>query len=225
MTSIMNNLIACFVICSIWICLLTTFSPAQDAAENLLEKVSLKFSLSGEPTPESVGFNKPESYWILEYELVLSDSLTLEKIGRCHRTETYKLDCPLNTSKKLDKQIKKISTRIAKSKFKKKELLSDSNRDVDIPIQLSAEVIDIFNKAVTSDNNPTFVLFVKTRAFTKISDKVKFKKKFSTSGIHPLKFYRADKTFNNFWNIKFFGVSFSLQREDDKIRGFGIFRH
>ncbi len=220
----MKNLIFYFVICLIWISLLATFSPAQDAAENLLDKVSLKFSLSGEPTPESVGFNNPKSYWALEYELVLSDSFTLEKIGRCHRTETYKLDCPLNTSKKLDEQVRKISIRIAKSKFKKKEFLSDSNRDVEIPIQLSARVIDIFNKAVTSDNNPTFVLFVKTKAYTKTSDKVKFKKKFSTSGVHPLKFYREDKTFNNFWNIKNFGVSFRLQREDNIIRGFGIFR-
>jgi len=222
----MKNLISCFVICSILISLLATFSPAQDATENLIDKVSLKFSLSGEPTAASVGFDNSKSYWALEYELVLSDSLTLEKIGRCHRTETYKFDCPLNTGKKLDKQIRKISTRIAKSKFKKKELLSDSNRDVEIPIQLSAEVIDIFNKAVTSDNNPTFVLFVKAKIYTKTLDKVKFKKKFSKSGsVHPLKFYRKDKTFDNFWNIKNLGVSFSLQRKDKTIRGFGISRY
>ncbi len=224
MISVMKNLFSCIIICSIWICLLTTFSLAQDSAENLLEKVDLGFSLSGEPTPESVGFDNSKSYWILEYELVLTDSFTLEKIGRCHRNETYQLDCPLNTSKKLNKQIRKISTRIAKGKFKKQGLLADSSRDIKVPIQLSAEVIDIFNKAVTSNNNPTFVLFVKTKAFTKTSDKVKFKKKFSTSGVHPLKFYRSDKTFNNFWNIKIFGVSFNLQRDGNIIRGFGIFR-
>lgn len=221
---VMKNLISYLVICLIWIGLLTTFSPAQNTAENLLDKVNLKFSLSGEPTPESVGFDNPKSYWTLEYELVLSDSFTLEKIGRCHRTENYKFDCPLNTGKKLDKQIRKISTRITKGKVKKQGLLADSSRDVEIPIQLSAEVIDIFNKAVTADNNPTFVLFIKTKAYTKTSDKVKFKKRFSTSGVHPLKFYKEDKTFNNFWNITNLGVSFSVRREDDTIKGFGIFR-
>jgi hypothetical protein len=224
--SVMKNLIFCLVICLIWIGLLTTFSPAQDAPENLLDKVSLKFSLSGEPTPESVGFDNSKSYWALEYELVLNDSFTLEKIGRCHRNENYKFICPLNTGKKLDKQIRKISTRIAKGKFKKQGLLADSSRDIEIPIQLSAEVIDIFNKAVTADNNPTFVLFVKAKIYTKTSDKVKFKKKFSGSGnVYPLKFYKEDKTFNNFWNIRTLGVSFSLQRRDNIISGFGISRY
>ena len=219
----MKNLISYFVVCLIWVTLFTTFSLAQDAPENLLDKVDLKFSLSGEPTPESVGFDNPKSYWTLEYELVLSDSFTLEKIGRCHRNETYQLVCPLNTGKKLDKQIRKISTPIAKGKFKKQGLIADLTRDIEVPVQLSAEVIDIFNKAVTSNNNPSFVLFVKAKIYTKTLDKVKFKKKISRSGnVYPLKFYKEDKTFNNFWNIKKLGVSFSLQRQDNKISGFGI---
>ena len=218
----MKNLISYFVGCLILISLLTTFSPAQGATENLLEKVSLNFSFVAEPTAESVGFDNPKSYWTLEYELVLTDSLTLEKIGRCRRTADYKFECPLNKNKKLDKQIRKISTRIVKSKFKKKELLSDSNREVEIPIQLSAEVIDIFNKAASSDNNPTFVLFAKTKAFTKTSEKVKFKKKFSTSRVYPLKFYRSDKTFDNFWNVKNLGYSFGVRREGSTIKEFVI---
>ena len=219
---IMKDLISYFVGCLILISLLTIFSSAQEATENLLEKVSLNFSFVAEPTAESVGFNNPKSYWMLEYELVLTDSLTLEKIGRCHRTADYKLNCLLNTNKKLDKQIRKISTRIAKSKFKKKDLLPDSNREVEIPIQLSAEVIDIFNKAVNSDNNPTFVLFVKTKAFTKTLDKVKFKKKLSSNRVYPLKFYRSDKTVNGFWNIKNLGKSFGVRREGNIIKEFVI---
>jgi len=219
---IMKNPISYFVGCLILISLLTIFSSAQEATENLLEKVSLNFSFVAEPTAESVGFNNPKSYWMLEYELVLTDSLTLEKIGRCRRTADYKLNCLLNTNKKLDKQIRKISTRIAKSKFKKKDLLPDSNREVEIPIQLSAEVIDIFNKAVDSDNNPTFVLFVKTKAFTKTLDKVKFKTKYLTSRVYPLKFYRSDKTVNGFWNIKNLGYSFGVRREGSIIKEFVI---
>ena len=75
----MKNLISFFVICLIWISLATPFSFAQDRAENLLEKVELKFSLSGDPTPENVGFGYRKSYWRLEYELVLTDSSTLIK--------------------------------------------------------------------------------------------------------------------------------------------------
>ncbi len=221
----MKKLISCFISCLIWICLFAPFSLAQEATENLLEKVDLKFYLSGEPTAESVGFDNPKSYWIVEYELLLTDSATLEKIGRCHRTEEYKLFCPLNTGKKLDKQIRRISTRITKGKVKRKPLSPEATRDIEVPIQLSAEVIDIFNKAVASEHNPTFVLFVKTKAFTKTSDKVKFKKKaFTTSGIHPLKFYRKDKTVDGFWNVKTLGVSFIVFREGNTIKGFRIFR-
>lgn len=220
----MKDLIFCSVICLIWTSLFTTFSFAQNSTENLIEKVDLVFSLSGDPTPESVGFNNLKSYWNLEYELVLTDSAALEKIGRCQRTEDYKLNCPLNTNKKLDKKIRRISTRIAKGKFKKKPLLSNSNRDVEISTLLSAEIIDIFNKAVNSEANPTFVLFVKTKAFTRTSDKVKFKKRISTSGVHPLKFYRSDKTFEGFWNIKKLGVFLSLERDGNTIKGFRIFR-
>jgi hypothetical protein len=220
----MKNLISYFVICSIWICLLTQFSSAQTSAENLIEKVNLKFSLSGLPTPEAVGLDNPKSYWILEYELVMTDSATLEKIGRCHRTEEYKFVCPLNSNKKLDKQIRRVSTRITKSKIKQKPLLSEADRNIEIPIQLSAEVIDVFNKAVDSENNPTFVLFVKTKASTKTSDKVKFKQKFSTSQVHPLKFYRSDKTVLGFWNIKDLEVSPSLERDGNRIKGLWIFR-
>ena len=218
----MKSLIFYFVGCLILISLLTTFSSAQEATENLLEKVNLNFSFVGEPTAESVGFNNPKSYWMLEYELVLTDSLTLEKIGRCHRTEDYKFDCPLNTGKKIAKQIKKISTRIAKGKFKKQGLLADSSRDIKVPVQLSAEVIDVFNKAASSDNNPTFVLFVKTKAFTKTPDKVKFKKKLSTNRVYPLKFYRSDKTFDNFWNITNLGYSLGIRRKGSIIEQFVI---
>lgn len=221
----MKNLISFFFICSIWIILLTQFSLAQDATENLLEKVEVKFFLNADPTPESVGFDYRKSYWKLEYQLYLTDSLTLEKIGRCKRDEDYKLDCILASPIKVDEQIKKTSIRIAKGKFKKKPLLPDSSREITIPIQLSAEVIDIFNKARTSENNPTFVLFVKGKIFTKVlykagfgneySNSFRFKDEYSTSIVRPLKFYNKDKTFRDFWNIKTFGISPTIFRAEN----------
>ncbi|CAN5185761.1 hypothetical protein BH20ACI1_BH20ACI1_22660 [soil metagenome] len=223
--SYMKNFISFFFICSIWIILLVQFSSAQDATENLLEKVEVKFFLNAEPTPESVGFDYRKSYWKVEYELYLTDSLTLEKIGRCERDEDYKLDCILKPPKKVDEEIKKTSIRIAKGKFKKKPLSSESNREVVIPINLSAEVIDIFNKARTSDNNPTFVLFVKGKTFTKVlyedkfgneySNSYRFKYNYSTSIVRPLKFYNKDKTFRDFWNVKTFGLSPTISRAED----------
>ncbi len=221
----MKNFISFFFICSIWIILLVQFSSAQDATENLLEKIDVKFILNVEPTPESVGFDYRKSYWKVEYQLYLTDSQALEKLGRCKRDENYRLDCPLNPTKKVDEDIRKTSIRIAKGKFKKKPLSSNSNREVTIPIQLSAEVIDIFNKARTSDNNPTFVLFVKSKVFTgvlyqagfgnKLSNNFRFKNDYSTSIVRPLKIYNKDKTFRDFWNVGTFGVSSTLVRAED----------
>ena len=200
-------------------------ASAQNASDNLLEKVDLKFYLDGEPKPEDVGFDNPKSFWKLEYELGLTDSAELEKLGRCHRNEKRQLVCPIIRDKKLDKKIRKISMRIAKGKFTRKSLLSESNREVTIPIQLSPEVIEIFNQAANVyKKNPTFVLFVKTKASTKIASKTKFKRKFSTSGVHPLKSYAHEKDVI-FWNVKSFGMALSITKsEDGTLRGFGIFR-
>ncbi len=221
----MKKLTSFFFVGSIWIILLVQFSSAKDATENLLEKVEVKFSLFSDPTPESVGFDYRKSYWKVEYQLYLTDSLTLEKIGRCERNDNYKLDCILNPPQKVDEEIKKSSIRIAKGKFKKKPLSSESNREVTIPIKLSAEVVDIFNKARTYDNNPTFVLFVKGKTFTKVvyeakfgneySNSYRFKNNYSTSIVRPLKFYNKDKTFRDYWNVKTFGLSHTISRAED----------
>lgn len=198
---------------------------AQDTKINLIEKIDLHFSLSADPTPESVGFDNPKSLWEVEYELFLSDSFELEKLGRCYRNETYRFVCPNEASKKVNKQIRKSSMRIAGEKIVKRGPFSEADREISIPLQLSPEVIEIFNKAVRSDSNPTFVLFVKTRTYVRTADKLKLKKKFSTSGVHPLKFYNLDKTFNDYWNVTKIGLSFGVRRtEDGKLLGPGIFR-
>lgn len=200
------------------------FASAQNSPDNLLEKVELKFYLDGEPTPEDVGFVDPKSNWKLEYELLLIDSAELEKIGRCHRNEVRRFICPNVYNQNLDRKIKKISTRIVKGKFSNKPLMPDSNREVTIPVQLSPEVIAIFNRAETVvEENPTFVLFIKTNVSTKNAAKVKFKKKFSTNGIHPLKSYAYDKI--TFWNVRSFGVALGISKsENGKIIGFSISR-
>jgi hypothetical protein len=211
----------------IWVCLLASFLPAQNTNQNLLEKVDLHFSMPGEPTPEKVGFDNPKSYWKLKYELVLSDSFTLEKIGRCMRDlPDTRLYCPLNKDGKLGKKIKKGTIPIAKGEFIRRGPMSEADREVTIPVALTPEVIDIFNRSVGIDTvNPTLILFVKTKASTRTADKVKFKKKLTTEGIHPLKFYYPDMKFADYWNITKIGLTLGLTRSDDgSILGFHIYR-
>jgi hypothetical protein len=211
------------VIC---VCLFASFSPAQNPKENLLETVDLHFSMPGEPTPEKVGFDNPKSYWKLQYELVLSDSFALEKLGRCERTPAYQLYCPLSKDRKLSRKIRRGTVPIAKGEFIKRGPMSESDREVVIPVPLTPGVIDILNKSVGVDAvNPTFVLFIKTKASTRTADKAKFKKKLATEGIHPLKFYYPDGKFNDYWNVRKMGLTLGLTRNDDgTIRGFNIYR-
>ena len=210
------------------ICLILLAAPslAQNTNQNLLESVDLHFSMPGEPTPEKVGFDNPKSYWKLQYELVLSDSFALEKLGRCERTPTYQLYCPLSKDRKLSRKMRKGTVPIAKGEFVKRGPMSESDREVVIPVQLTPEVIDILNKSVGVDAvNPTFVLFIKTKASTRTVDKAKFKKKLATEGIYPLKFYFPDGKFNDYWNVRKMGLTLGLTRSDDgTIRGFHIYR-
>ena len=223
----MKSLISFVIFCSVSLILLVQFSYSQEAAENLLEKVEVKFLLSAEPTPESVGFDYKKSFWKVEYQLYLTDSATLEKIGRCKRDEDYKLICPLSSTLNADinKKIRKTSIRIAKGEFKKKPLLSESNREVAIPIQLSAEAIDIFKKARTSENNPAFILFIKSEIFTRVlyrarfgnelSNSFRFKNEYSTSIVSPLKSYNKDKTLRDYLDVGTFEISSTLVRAED----------
>lgn len=202
-------------------------AAAQTAPANLIEKVDIHISMPGEPTAESVGFENPKSSWKLEYELMLADGFALEKIGRCERTkEDHRFNCPLDKSGKMRKKIKKIAMPIAKGQFTKRGPLTVADREVVIPIQLTPQAIDVFNKSVGVDTtNPAFILFIKTKAKTRAADKAKFKGKMKSEGIHPLKIYNPDMTFNDYWNVTKIGVSLGLSRGNDgKIRGFHIFR-
>ncbi|HVE59353.1 MAG TPA: hypothetical protein VNB22_21230 [Pyrinomonadaceae bacterium] len=197
---------------------------AQTESANLLENVELKFSLSGDPSPAEVGFDNPKSYWQLEYELFLSDSAELEKLGRCERNEIKQLNCFIQSSKKLDKKIKKISLLINKGKFKQTELSSEPARRVTIPIQLSPAVIETYNQAAKIfEKNPTFVLFIKTKASTKTAAKLKFKRKLVTSRVYPLKTYAVKANDFDFWNVRSLIVGFTIRKgEDGKLRGLGF---
>lgn len=214
--------------CLFLICLGVLPAAAQGQKnENLIETVDIYFSLPGEPTPEKVGLDNPKSYWKLKYELMLSDSFALEKLGRCKRTPPdNRLNCPLNYDKKLSKKMRIGDIPITSGEFIKRGPMSESDREVRIPVRLTPAIIEIFNRSVGVDGaNPTFLLFVRTKASTRAADKAKFKRKLSTEGIHPLKFYYADMKFADYWNITKIGLSLGLARDEDGvIRGFSVFR-
>lgn len=199
---------------------------AQNPQGNLLDKVELKFSLYGEPTPADVGFDNPKSSWKLKYELYLTDFPELVKIGRCKKGEDGLHTCMPMNDKKLDKKIRKSSTKIQKGSFTRKSLANKANREVIIPINLQPATIEIFNQAVkTPEENPTFVLFVTTKGSTKNLAKAKFKKKYSTSGINPLKFSNSNKTFE-YWDIKNIFLNLTITKgEDGQLKGFNSLIH
>lgn len=193
--------------------------------EHLIDKVELDFELFGDPETADVGFGDPESYWKLEYELMLTDFSELQKLGRCRQLENLHLYCPLSNDKKTVKKIRKISLPVATGQFDKKGQLPEDARRVRIPLPLTAQIIEIYNRAETGENNPTFVLYVRTKAKTKNAAGAKFKKKTWTSEFRPLKFYNQDKTFG-FWNVTNIGISFGIfQKDDGRLYGFSFFRH
>jgi hypothetical protein len=219
----MKDRLGLFIMVMIFGGLLAVCAPAQNA-ENLIDKVELNFELFGDSGTADVGFGDPKSYWKVEYELMLADFSDLQKIGRCTQLENLQLYCPLSDDKKMVKKIRKLSLAIAKGRFDKTGLGSEENRSVRIPINLSAQAVELYNRAETGENNPTFVLYVKTKAKTKNAAGAKFKKKTWTSQLRPLKFYNQDKTFG-FWNVTNIGISFGiLQKDNGRLDGFSFFR-
>lgn len=199
---------------------------AQSAQENLLEKVELRFTLEGEPTPKDVGFDNPKSYWKLKYELYLTDFAELEKMGRCRTDDLGRGICLPVYNKKLDKTIKKNSALIKKGGFSKKSLSHQANREITVPVYLQPEFIEVFNLAVKIPaKNPTFVLFINAKASTKNSSKARFKKKYAIEGVKPLKFAGSNET-KEYWNIKVLSLSLTITKDENgRLYGFNGFIH
>lgn len=189
------------------------FAIQTFAQENLLEKVELTFSLTGEPTPQDAGFDNPKSSWKTNYELYLIDFSELEKLGRCNKDEYGRHICPMMDNKKLDKQIRKKSLKVFKGSFTRKSLSSDANREVTVPINLPPEVIEIYNQATgIPEKNPTFILFVTEKVSVKNSAGAKLKKKYSINGLKPLKTADSNRTFE-YWNVKNLSLNITIVKQ------------
>ncbi|MDQ3321702.1 MAG: hypothetical protein M3525_04530 [Acidobacteriota bacterium] len=188
-------------------------SVAQTTTKNLLEETNLHFFLEGEPTPQDVGFDNPKSSWKVKYELYLTDFSELEKLGICKRDEAGRHICQLVKDKKQNKQIKKKSSKISKGSFTRQLLSSEANRQVTVPVNLSPNVIEIYNQATKiPERNPTFILFVTEKVSVTNSDSSKLKEKYSITGIRNLKNAMSNQTFE-YWDVKNLSLTISIVRQ------------
>lgn len=197
----------------------TPAATPQIISANLLEKIDLKFSLTGTPKPEDVGFDDRNGSWKLKYELLLSDRETVDALiskayANCKNTAANRLKCAGKANKKLDKQFKKIALFLSRGTFVKKPLLPEAQREIIVPVKFSPDVIRIFNDAAQSAANPVFLLQMKSRVSAKTSTKKKVRYKQSVSFQYDLKHVRRDGSFE-FYNVNVFGASFEINKEID----------
>lgn len=188
---------------------------AQNSTDNLLENTNLRFFLEGEPTPQDAGFDRPKNFWKVKYALYLTDFSELEKLGLTGANNGRNYVLPLVQNRKFDKRIKKNSLKITQGNFTKKQLLNEANRKVAIPVNLSPNVIELFNQArKTPEKNPTFVLFVTEKVSVKNSAGAKLKKKYSITGFNPLKHAMSNQNFE-YWDVRNLSLTISIFKQEN----------
>jgi len=203
---------------------LSTF--AQSSTENLLENTNLHFFLVGDPTSHDVGFDNPKSSWKVKYELYLTDFSEMKKLGLSKSNNNLEYLPPIIRDKSYNKRIRKKSTKISQGIFTRKSLSTEADRQAVIRINLSPDVIEIFNQATKiPERNPTFVLFVTERVWVKNSAHVKLKEKYSITGFRPLKHAASNQTFD-YWDVRNISLTTSIvKQENGQLKLFGGMVH
>jgi hypothetical protein len=191
----------------------------QAVMPNLLEKIDLKFNLTGTPNPEDVGFDYRNGSWKLKYELLLSNEKTISDLitkayANCKNTAANYQKCAAKANKKLDKQFKKIALFISRGAFERNSLSSETEREIFVLVKLTSDVIRIFNDAAQSVEKPVFLLQIKSKVSAKTSTKKRIRYKTSTLFQYPLKLLRSNGSFD-FYNITVFGASISINKESE----------
>lgn len=196
-----------------------TKTKTEQVSSNLLEKVDLRFNLTGTPKPEDVGFDDRKGSWKLKYKLLLSDQkvvgdLIPKAYANCEQTAANYWKCAMKASKKLDKKFRKIALPVSSGSFERKPLSSETARAIVVPVNFTPELIRIFNDAAQSAANPVFLLQIKVKVSAKTSTKKKILYKNSATFQYPLKLVKSDGSFE-FYNITAFGASVSIERRSD----------
>ena len=204
-------------------------SKSDQTSSNLLEKVNLKFDLTGNPIPKDVGFDNPKSVWKLKYELRLLNqdgvrALQVNLYVNCKNDSPEYQKCMSKANKKLSKGYAQSALLIAKGEFQRIGLMSQTNRETTIPIKFAPEIVSIFNKAAELQDNPVFILHIRSKTLGKISTQNKLKFKRSIRFEFPLKLQKKDGSFD-FYNITNFGASVIVSKEDDGTFHYGIFKN
>lgn len=182
--------------------LAASVSFAQNNQENILEDTNLQLFLEGEPSAQAVGFDNPKSFWQVSYELYLTDYSELLKLGICKTDNSRVLPCDPAEDKKSKKQIRKVSTQIAKGSFLNKNLGEEANREAKVKIKLAPEIVEVFNRSAADEGkNPTFILFITGRVSVENSDKQKFDDRYVLTSIKKLKTGSRRKDFE-YWDVR-----------------------
>lgn len=190
-------------------------TAAQTATKDLLEETNLHFFLEGEPTPQDVGFDNPKSSWKVKFELYLTDFAELEELGICKRDEAGRHICQIVKDKKLNKKIKKKSSKIIKGSFTRKSLSSEANRQVKILVNLPPNVVEIYSQATKiPERNPTFILFVAEKISVTNSTGTKLKEKYLITGVRNLKHAMSNQNFE-YWDVKNLSLTISIVRQSN----------
>ena len=139
----------------------------------------------------------------------------MEKLGLRKIHNNLKYLSSIVRDKSYNKRIKKSSTKISKGNFTKKSLSIETSREVIIPVNLTPNVVEIFNQATKiPEKNPTFVLLVKEKVSVKNSAKAKLKEQYLITGFRPLKHSGSNQTYE-YWNVKNISLNISVAKRDD----------
>ncbi len=201
----------------------------QANSPNILDQITLRFDVEATPKPENVGFDNPKSNWKLAYELRLSDEKTLDELHsglykNCRQNTPEYQKCVSKTNKIFDRKSKKATLLILKGIFEKKDLSIKANRQMLIPVSFTPNVIEIFNRAAQTQENPTFILLIKSKVSAKPSNQKKYKRKMTLGFQYPLKLIRKDGSFD-YYNITTFGASVRVDKDENGGIGYGIFKN
>lgn len=187
----------------------------------------LVFSLSGSPKLEDVGFDYRKSYWKLKYELRLlpySDYFRVRKRLKNKYEKRYGdgLRRIKKVNKKLYKKVRKLGFRVVKGKFKKKRLIAESNRNIEIPFLFPPKVRKILAKAIEPNVRPIFVIRFNVKIYGKTKSKRKTRKKTKSFFLYPVKKRIKGELF--IVDYDSFGASFDIYL-DGKRTEFSVFKN
>lgn len=198
----------------------TTNASSDEKPESPYDKMNIKFVLDGTPTPEELGFDNPKSYWQFSYELrfLTKDLMNYKPFTEIPNESTAERTKRIKkNNKQHDKAWKKSSILVVKGKVPKTQLLSPINREIIIPIPLSAEIKEVLANAADTWENPAFRIKLTGKVFTQSKSNLKFKEKLTSAIACFTKVIDKDKN-AQYWLTNTCGIYLGLIKENNKIR-------